>query len=203
MAEIELYVDPVCPFGWVTARWLLTASDSADADTVLRQMSLAALNEGHEVDTEHRPMIDRSRRVGRLFAAVSERYGIEGFGRLYPAFGIATHGRGETMTARGLSTLLAGVDLDPALAEAVGDPAWDEAVTEAHRASQRALGERGGCPIISIGGRGFFGPVLTEIPGPRQGARLLEALVTAASTPGFAELRRPYSGPPRTVSPGD
>jgi hypothetical protein len=62
-----------------------------------------------------------------------------------------------------------------------------------------ALGGRGGSPIIAFDGQGFFGPVLTRIPDPEHGAALLDALITAAGTPGFAALQRPYSGPPVTT----
>lgn len=66
MAAIDLYVDPVCPFGWVTAQWLLDAARDTGRQVALRQMSLAVLNEGTAVDAGHQPMIDRSRRLGRL-----------------------------------------------------------------------------------------------------------------------------------------
>jgi hypothetical protein len=49
---------------------------------------------------------------------------------------------------------------------------------------------------VVIDGHGFNGPVLTESPTAHHGPVLLDALVTAATTPGFAALYRPYQGPP-------
>ncbi|WP_227999598.1 mycothiol-dependent nitroreductase Rv2466c family protein [Nocardia australiensis] len=198
MTAIELYLDPVCPFGWVSAQWLLGAGSGTDSQITLRQMSLAVLNEGHDVDAGHRPMIDRSRRVGRLFAAVADRHGAEGFTALYQEFGVSTHVRGNPMTGEALTTTLAALGMDPALAKAAEDSGLDPMVARAHLASQQALGGRGGCPIVAVDGRGFVGPVLTEIPAAEGGADLLGALITMASTPGFAALQRPYSGPPAT-----
>lgn len=198
MTEIEMYIDPVCPFGWVSAQWLTTASATADAKLTLRQMSLAVLNEGQDLAPDRRSMMERSRRLGRVFAAVTDRYGAEGFARLYREFGTRTHIRREPATEQTLATALTELGMNTALGKAVGDRAFDEAVTQAHEAGQRALGDRGGCPIVVIDSRGFFGPVLTEIPGPQHGLALLEALLTIAATPGFAALQRPYSGPPKT-----
>lgn len=78
MAAIDLYLDPVCPFGWVAAQWLLDAANEHRTPVTLRQMSLAVLNDGNDVDSHHRPMIDRSRRLGRLFAAVTDQHGPDG-----------------------------------------------------------------------------------------------------------------------------
>ncbi|APE36389.1 disulfide bond formation protein DsbA [Nocardia mangyaensis] len=144
MAEIDLYVDPVCPFAWVTSRWLLAAAEGSPHTVRLRQMSLAVLNDDHDVDADHQPMIERSRRLGRVFTAATATAGHDAFARLYDT-----------------------------------------------------LGGSGGSPIIVIDGHGFNGPVLTESPTAQHGPALLDALVTAATTPGFAALHRPYQSPPR------
>ncbi|PPJ32276.1 DsbA family protein [Nocardia nova] len=201
MTDITLYVDPVCPFSWVTARWLQTAAADAGARVTLRQMSLAVLNEGHEVDADHRPMLERSRRIGRVFAAATRLYGVEGFTRLYHEFGTVAHTRREPISDETMRTMLTRAGMDPALADDAEDMTLDESVADAHRHSQQALGDRSGSPIVVIDGRGFSGPVLTEIPGPREGKQLFDALVIVASTPGFAAMQSPYSGPPDTTEP--
>ncbi|MCP2293310.1 disulfide bond formation protein DsbA [Nocardia amikacinitolerans] len=194
MADIDLYLDPVCPFAWVTATWLL---DSAAAHSVtLRQMSLAALNEGHVVDADHQPMISRSRRVGRLFAAVTDHHGEAAFARLYRAFGRELHPRGHAVD-RAAVTALTNAALDPALISTLDDPRHDPAVTRAHERSQAVLGGRGGSPIIVIDGHAFNGPVLTAPPDATAGTALLDAIITTARVPAFAALQRPYQGPPR------
>ncbi|NNH69316.1 disulfide bond formation protein DsbA [Nocardia uniformis] len=198
MAAIDLYIDPVCPFGWVTAQWLLAATRAAEVPVELKQMSLAALNEGQDVDAHHQPMIDSSRRLGRLFAAVSEKHGAEGFTRLYRAVGTSVHVHRNQLTDKVIAEILAELGMDPTLLDILDDAGVDGAVASAHAASQQALGGRGGSPIIAIDGHGFFGPVLTRIPDPDNGAALLHAVIAAARTPGFAVLQRPYSGPPAT-----
>ncbi|MGQ4600583.1 mycothiol-dependent nitroreductase Rv2466c family protein [Nocardia sp. R6R-6] len=203
MAEIDLYVDPICPFAWVSARWLLDSAGEQHTIT-LRQMSLAVLNDGQTVDADHEPMITRSRRIGRVFAATSKCHGPDTFAPLYLALGARLHPRGpHTDDDAAVAAALSATGLDPALIAALDDPDHDAAVAIGHRASQTALGGRGGSPIIAVDGRGFSGPVLTAPPHPSRAAGLLQALLTAATTPGFAALHRPYQGPPAFTVPED
>jgi hypothetical protein len=196
VADIDLYVDPVCPFSWVTARWLLDAARTTHVPVRLRQMSLAVLNEGSDADAQHKPMIERSRQLGRLSAAVTEHCGPEAFSRLYDAVGTRLHVRGDEMTPDVIAEVLADNGFDRSLSQAVDDSRYDEAIRRAHEASQQVLGDNAGSPIIAVDGRAFFGPVLTEMPSQEDGVRLLEAMLTAARIPGFAVLQRPYQGPP-------
>ncbi|WP_433491021.1 mycothiol-dependent nitroreductase Rv2466c family protein [Nocardia grenadensis] len=196
MAQIDLYVDPICPFAWVTAQWLLDSSAGQHTVT-LKQMSLAVLNDGQAVDADHEPMITRSRRIGRLFAAARKRHGEEAFTTLYLALGVKLHPREpDTDDDTAAAGALRAAELDHVLLGALDDATLDPAVIEAHQAGQTALGGRGGSPIISIDGQGFAGPVLTAPPAPHRATALLRALVTAATTPEFAALQRPYQGPP-------
>ncbi|MFI1461910.1 mycothiol-dependent nitroreductase Rv2466c family protein [Nocardia carnea] len=196
MAEIDLYVDPVCPFAWVTARWLLDTARGEHAVAV-KQMSLAVLNDGRAVDAGHEPMISRSRRFGRVFAAVEQRHGPSGFVSLYLALGPRLHPRTpETDDDAAAAAALAEAGLESTLLAALDDASFDAPVADAHQASQQALGGRGGSPIIAIDGQGFGGPVLTAPPAPHRATALLRAVIDAATTPEFAALQRPYQGPP-------
>lgn len=193
MTVIDLYLDPVCPFSWVTSRWLLEAAAETDRPVTLRQMSLAVLNEGGDVDEQHRQMLERSRRLGRLFAAVTDRYGPAAFARLYEAIGRRVHVQKEEITSDVVADVLAESGFEGSLVESLDRPEHDEAVGRAHEASRNALGEEAGSPIIVIDGRAFFGPVLTGLPEPQDRVVLLDAIVSAASVPVFAVLQRPHS----------
>ncbi|MFF0547169.1 MULTISPECIES: mycothiol-dependent nitroreductase Rv2466c family protein [Nocardia] len=135
--------------------------------------------------------------IGRVFAAATATGGPEAFARLYDTAGNRLHTHGNDLGPTALAESLSDADMDPALAQYLDDPGLDSAVTRSHQASQNALGGTGGSPIIVIDGHGFQGPVLTETPAAEQGPVLLEAMVTAATTPGFAALHRPYQGPPK------
>ncbi len=196
MADVDLYLDPVCPFSWVTSRWLLDAAQETHTSVFLRQMSLAVLNEGKELEGKQRRMMERSRRLGRLFAAVAAKQGPDGFARLYDGLGTRLHVQDDDMTPAEVKEVLGARGFEESLADALDDDGFDEDVRRSHQASQDALGGSAGSPIIVVDGRGFHGPVLTRIPRREDGVRLLEAVLTAAQTPEFATLQRPTQGPP-------
>lgn len=196
MSDVDLYLDPICPFSWVTARWLLDAAQSAHTAVTLRQMSLAVLNEGEDGDDKKQRMMDRSRRLGRLFAAAVGERGADAFAGLYDSIGRRIHVRRDELTPALIHDALAENGLPESLADALDDTGLDEAVRRAHQASQDALGDKAGSPIIAVDGRAFSGPVLTRTPSKEDGARLLDAVLTMASVAEFAALQRPYQGPP-------
>jgi len=200
LSAIELYLDPICPFSWVTWRWLQQAATATGRTCTLRQMSLAILNEGKDVDSHQRNKLAWSRRLGRVFAAVTARGGPEAFANLYDAFGTLMYDAAKPSDETVLTEALAATKVGTTLVDALDNPAWDEDVRITHRRSQDALGGSAGSPIIVVNGRGFFGPVLTSVPGRDDGVTLLDAVLTAASTPGFAVLQRPYQGPPRAAA---
>ncbi len=196
MTSIDLYIDPVCPFAWVTSRWLLDAATATGRSVTLRQMNLAVLNDGHDAAPTQRAKLEWSRRMGRVFAAATDEGGPGAFGDLYEALGALVHDKSSDLADSLVKEALAATSSGPGLLDALDDPAWDEVVGAAHRRSQDALGGSGGSPIIAVDGKGFFGPVLTGLPARDAGVALLDAVVTAASISEFAVLQRPYHEPP-------
>lgn len=196
MADVDLYLDPVCPFSWVTARWLLDAGPATGTPVTLRQMSLAVLNAGQDTEGKQQRMMERSTRLGRLFAAAVDERGPDAFAGLYDSIGRRIHVDGEDLTATVIREALAENGLAERLTEAQDDGGLDEAVKRAHQASQDALGDEAGSPIIAVDGRAFSGPVLTRTLKAADGVRLLEAVLTMATVPEFAALQRPHEGPP-------
>ncbi len=196
VADVDLYLDPICPFAWVASRWLLDAADATRTPVTLRQMSLAVLNEGKDLDAKQQGMMDRSRRLGRLFAAVATEHGPDAFARLYNSIGARMHVGKEEIDAGAIREALAENGLEESLAEAVDQSKFDDVAKQAHEASQKVVGGSAGSPIIAVDGHAFHGPVLTRVPNKEDGVRLLEAVVAAASIPEFAVLQRPYQGPP-------
>ncbi|GAB3377159.1 mycothiol-dependent nitroreductase Rv2466c family protein [Amycolatopsis echigonensis] len=192
MSEVVLYADPVCPFAWLTYRWLTEAMPDTHA-LRLRPMSLAVLNEGREVAPAQRRRIEDSRVVGRVLTVIEDQQAAAVF---HAAVGRRVHEQGVPVEAPLLRAALGEARLPADLASAARSADHDAALRALHQASQDALGEPGGSPITTIGGRTFFGPVLTELPAPADGRALFAALTAAAAVPGFAELRRSRDGAP-------
>lgn len=200
--NIDCYVDPACPFAWATSRWLTDVAGRRDDVTLsLRQMSLAVLNAdaiaSGDMATGMAHHMQISRAGGRLLAAAPDG----SFGDLYTALGRRVHLDHVDVDTDVARAALEECGLDPDLAAAIDDARHDEAIERAHAAAVAVYGEPSGTPLVSIDGRVFFGPVITEIPTGEAADDLLDALAVVARTPAFAQLQRPRSGPPALTTP--
>lgn len=189
MTDVVLYGDPVCPFAWLAYRWLADTG----AEFSMRPMSLAVLNEGKTVPESHRQRVEDSLHAGRVLAAIEDPAAAA---RFHVALARRVHEQRQPVSDAVLHAALREAGLPEDLAGQANSADADPAVHDAHQVSQDALGEPGGSPITQLDGRAFFGPVLTELPGPAEGRALFDALRATAAVPAFAELRRPRVGAP-------
>jgi len=189
-SKVTLWLDPVCPFSWNTARWLDDVAEKTGSAIDWQLMSLAVLNEGRELPPAQQARMRDSLKVGRLMAAIAREQGTAGWTAAYFAFGERYFDRSEplndSLVAHVLTT--AGVG---ATAVAMSNTSLDEFVREQHQAGQDALGETGGSPILRIDGHTSFGPVLTALPDAEAATALFHAVGTLAATPQFTQLQRP------------
>ena len=189
--QVTLWLDPVCPFSWNTARWLAEVADKAGFDIDWRLMNLAILNEGRELPPPQRARMNDSRLVGRLMAALRRELGSSGLAAAYFAFGEMYFDQSAPLDAELVKYVLhvAGArDTTPAT---LSDSSFDAVVLQSHQSSQEALGETGGSPMLGIDGRTFFGPVLTSVPEADAALTLFDAVAALAMTPEFSQLQRP------------
>lgn len=189
--KVTLWLDPVCPFSWNTARWLRAVAEKAGWAVDWRLMNLAVLNKGRELPPAQRARMRDSQQIGRLMAAIAREPGNSGWEAAYFAFGQRYFDRSEPLDAGLVAHVLTTAGARGALAAAVSDASLDELVRQEHQAGQDALGETGGSPILRIGEHAFFGPVLTAPPDAHAAAALFDAVATLAATPQFAQLQRP------------
>ncbi|WP_297827178.1 DsbA family protein [Mycobacterium sp.] len=189
--KVTLWLDPVCPFSWNTARWLRAVAENAGLAVDWRLMSLAVLNEGRELPQAQQARIRDSQQIGRLMTAIAREQGTAGWVAAYFAFGERYFDRSEALDANLVAHVLMTVGARGAVAAAVSDASLDELVRQQHQAGQEALGETGGSPILRIGEHAFFGPVLTAPPEAEAATALFDAVATLAATPQFAQLQRP------------
>ncbi len=188
---VTLWLDPVCPFSWNTARWLRGVAEATGLAVDWQLMSLAVLNEGRELPPAQQGRMRDSRQIGRLMAAVAREHGAAGWIAAYFAFGERYFDRSEPVSANLVANVLMTVGARGATAAAVSDASLDEFIRNQHQAGQHALGETGGSPILRIGADTFFGPVLTGLPDSEVATALFDAIATLAATSQFAQLQRP------------
>lgn len=189
--EVTLWLDPVCPFSWNTARWLAGVADKVGLDVDWHLMSLAILNEGRELPATQQSRMNDSRQVGRLMTALRSELGASGLATAYFAFGEKYFDQSAELDAELVEYVLRTVGARETTAAALSDNVLEVAVLRSHQASQQALGETGGSPMLSIGGHTFFGPVLTSVPEADAGPMLFEAIAALAITPQSSQLQRP------------
>lgn len=196
LSAIELWFDPVCPYTWVTSRWLLGVADRGRGEITWHLMSLDRLNAGTDMGEDGNKEMADSRAAGRLLAAVARERGENALGAAYTALGTRYHRDGEPMNRETAAAALAECGANPALASAIDDSAYDEDVARSHDAGQRALGGTGGSPVVSVDGNAFFGPVLMSIPTGDDALELFDAVAALGRTAAFSQIQRPRSGPP-------
>ncbi|MQM27739.1 disulfide bond formation protein DsbA [Glycomyces sp. NEAU-7082] len=187
---VDCYVDPACPFAWISSRWLIEVERQTPIDLRFKLMSLAVLNEGRDLEPWYREFNDRAWGPARVCAAAVRRFGPEVLRGLYTALGTRIHpGRDKDYPAV-IAAALAETGLPADLADAAATDAHDAFLRAAHAESQAAVGEAAGTPVVAIDGTAFFGPVLSAIPAGDDAVRLFEAVRTLAGQRAFAELKR-------------
>ncbi|BDB39835.1 MULTISPECIES: mycothiol-dependent nitroreductase Rv2466c family protein [Mycobacterium] len=189
--DVTLWLDPVCPFSWNTARWLDGVAERAGFGIDWRLLNLAILNEGRELPPQQRARMRDSQRVGRLMAAIRAELGGQGLAKAYFSFGRRYFDASAAVDDRLAEHVLRDAGAGHTTVGVLSDVSLDDAVRQSHRAGQDALGEAGGSPMLSIDGNTFFGPVLTAVPTPEAGGALFDAFVILAATPEFSQLQRP------------
>ncbi|MDI3402226.1 mycothiol-dependent nitroreductase Rv2466c family protein [Streptomyces cavernicola] len=187
---VVCYFDAVCPFAWITSRWLIEVERLRPIDLSFRPMSLSVLNENQELEPWYREFNDRAWAPARLCAAAQARHGHAILRPLYEALGSRIHVQGEKGLDTVIAASLAELRLPATLAEDAAGGEFDAALRAGHQASQDAVGEEVGTPVVVVDGAAFFGPVLTSVPRGERALRLFDAVRALAGAGEFAELKR-------------
>jgi hypothetical protein len=191
----DFWFDPLCPFAWITSRWILEVEQVRDVHVRWHPMSLHFLNKDREeLPESYRTSVARGLPIGRVLMATREKVGPEALGPLYTALGERIHHQKQERDRQLVVEALADADLPAELIEAFDDPSYDEPLRLSHQEAIDRVGDEVGTPTIAFNGSAFFGPVLTRIPRGEDAGRLWDGTIAVADFPYFFEIKRTRTG---------
>ena len=187
---VDFWFDPLCPWAWMTSRWLLEVQKVRRIAPSFHVMSLAYLNEDKDISDEYRAMLQPAWGPVRVAIAAAQAEGDEVLLPLYTALGERIHLQQRQIDRQLVEEALAEVGLPTSLADAMDSAEYDDDLKKSHHAGMDQVGMDVGTPVISVDGTAFFGPVVTPAPKGEDAGRLWDGCLLVASTPGFYELKR-------------
>ncbi|MFG2297130.1 DsbA family protein [Streptomyces sp. NPDC048603] len=200
---VDFWFDPLCPWAWITSRWMLEVEKVRDVEVRWHVMSLSVLNENrlHELPEHYRELVGpKGLAPVRVVTAAQQKHGDEVVGRLYTALGTRFHTNGEGSTREAIAGALADAGLPAELLAFADSDEYDWVLRASHNDGIERVGQEVGTPVISVPGAdgevAFFGPVVTPTPRGEAAARLWDGTLLVASTPGFYEIKRTRTAAP-------
>ena len=215
MTDLRFWFDPVCPFAWMTSRWVRTVAAQRSYEVEWRFISLRLLNAHIDYDTHFPVGYEAGHTAGlrllRVAARTREEHGGQAVGRLYEALGAGVFDvppdsapvpeRFDTL----VQTALTRAGLPSGLAAAESDTGWDGQLQAETDEALALTGKDVGTPILQVDppdGLAFFGPVISRLPGEQEAGELWDHVLGLARFPGFAELKRSLRELPQLQSLG-
>ena len=218
--DITFYFDPVCPFAWMTSKWVRMVAEQRDYAVDWSFISLRQINAHIDYDAHFPEGYEAGHTAGlrllRVAAKVRAEHGNEAVGRLYAALGGNSFDMppppdaelAHVGTRDFVVPILEELGLPVELADALEDESYDEEIQASTDEALSKTGKDVGTPIIHFepgsesGGVAFFGPVISRLPSPEQAVELWEHVIGLARFGGFAELKRSLREMPQLVALG-
>lgn len=188
---VDFWFDPLCPWAWITSRWLVEVAKLRPVVPRWHVMSLAMLNENKEgLPERYKESMAKAWGPVRVCIAAEQKLGPGVLGPLYTAIGTRFHHEKAERDRATIEAALADAGLPADLADAMDSTEYDEALRASHCDGMDRVGYEVGTPVITVGDLSIFGPVVSPIPRGEAAARLWDGVLLIAGTDGFFEMKR-------------
>ena len=188
--HLDFWFDPLCPWAWITSRWVLEVEKVRPVQARWHVMSLAVLNEGKDMPEQYMELMRQAWGPVRVCIAAEQKFGPDVLLPLYTALGTRFHHEKAERDRATIEAALTEAGLPAELADAMNDDSYDEALRASHADGMDRVGYEVGTPVISVNGTSFFGPVISPIPRGEAAGQLWDGVLLVAGTDGFFELKR-------------
>jgi DSBA-like thioredoxin domain len=188
--DVDFWFDPICPWAWITSRWMLEVEQVRPVRARWHLMSLAVLHEGDELPAQYAQVMREAMALGRVLIAAEQQHGPDVVLPLYTALGTRIHQEKAARDRDTVEAALTDASLPIELADAMASSSYDEAVRSSHREGMDQVGEGVGTPVISVDGHAIFGPVVSPIPRGEAAGQLWDGVLLCLGVDGFFELKR-------------
>jgi 2-hydroxychromene-2-carboxylate isomerase len=186
---LDFWFDPLCPWAWLTSRWVLEVLQVRDLTVTWNVMSLAVLNEGRDLPEDYQDMMRKA--WGPVRVCIAAREHTDDLLPLYTALGNRIHHEKLELDDPALLTgALEEAGLPTSLASAADDASLDEQLRAEHHRGMDPVGTDVGTPVLHVDGIAFFGPVLSRVPRGEQAGQVWDGARLLAGFPHFYELKR-------------
>lgn len=209
MADLQFYFDPVCPWAYITSRWVTEVQQQRGYDVSWKFISLFMINDERGYGEGNKAWRDAhfaGLQALRVASAARAAAGNDAVAAVYTALGKAIHVDKRRPEQEGgmpslVHKVLGEAGLNPDWAKSADDELHDEVIRFETKTALEATGKDVGTPILifnpgSPEQASFFGPVISKIPRGNDALRLWDAVVTIATTSGMAELKRSLRAAP-------
>ncbi len=212
MTNVSFFVDPSCPWAWVTSRWLTEIAPARDLKITWKSYCIEIRDEydlapGFPVERRALGLAahELSHRMLRVFEAARARAGEQAVDALYTEWGSRYFQLDHAIVIEGggsvISDCLSSCGLDQSIADAEHDDAWDAQIVASMQTAYAFAGQKAQTPTIVIESNppyGFKGPVMSKSPTGEAAVQFWDAIQVIAQQEGFYELVRPRTASPRT-----
>jgi len=189
--RVDFWFDPICPWAWITSRWMLEVQQVRPVQIAWHVMSLAVLNgDKEDASDRYRELMQSAWGPVRVLIAAEQAHGPEALGPLYTALGNRFHLEKAPRDRETITAALAEAGLPASLADAMDSTEYDDAVRASHAEGIDRVGYEVGTPVISVNGASVFGPVISPIPRGEAAGKLWDGVQLVMATDGFFELKR-------------